>query len=90
MRKMNSTVSIKIEMDNGDLYELSRPSTIKNIKEHKPVIIMLTDGDVVEAEEVTFFRDYMEAKVNDSYTRVITENNVFGWAYKDDDKIENV
>lgn len=90
MRKMNSTVSIKIEMENGDLYELSRPSTIKNIKEHKPVIIMLTDGDVVEAEEITFGCDYLQAKINESYMRSIPENSVFGWAYKDDDQIEKI
>ena len=88
MRKMRSTVSIKIEMDNGDLYELERPSTVKSIEEHKPVIIVLTNGDIVDGEEATFGCDFLNVKVNDSYMRSFPVGVVFGWAYKNDDNIE--
>lgn len=85
---MSSTVSIKIEMENGDLYELSRPSTINKIEKNKQVIIVLTNGDIVNGKEVIYGCDYLNVIISDNCVRSIPVSNVFGWAYKEDDKIE--
>lgn len=85
---MSSTVSIKIEMDNGDLYELSRPSTINTIERNKPVIIVLANGDIANGIDVVYGCDYLNVVVNDSCVRSIPVDNVFGWSYVEDDKIE--
>ncbi len=85
---MSSTVSIKIEMDNGDLYELSRPSTINIIERNKPVIVVLTNGDIVNGIDTVYGCDYLNVIVNDNYVRSIPGDNIFGWAYMEDGKIE--